>query len=89
MTANLSIVSPAPAKPTVAERIQRLQAEIAALGAEQIDGMRAQVNDAIEAAREVVANPSIPTGVQQLAAQVIRDGEALIQTLDAIRARAS
>ena len=51
--------------------------------------MRQSIVEGLDAAREVAANPSIPTGVRQIADKVVRDGEALIQTLDAIQARAS
>jgi hypothetical protein len=74
---------------TVAQRVQRLQAEINALGGHQVSAMRQSVLEGLDAAREVAANPSIPTGVRQIADKVVRDGEALIQTLDAIQARAS
>lgn len=89
MSQSTSIVALRPIPETVAQRIQRLQAEINALGGEQVTAMRASITDGLDAAREVAANPSIPTGVRQIADKVVRDGEALIQTLDAIQARAS
>ena len=78
-----------PKAETVAQRVQRLQAEINALGGQQVSAMRQTVLDGLDAAREVASNPAIPPGVRQIADKVVRDGEALIQTLDAIQARAS
>jgi len=75
-------------EPTVSERIKRLQAEIDALGNEQVAAMRALIAEGIDAAREAAGNPSLAPGIRQIAEQVVRDGEALIQTLDAIRAKA-
>ena len=77
---------PEPAE-TLAERIQRLQADLRAMNYEQIDAMRANVVSGMDVAREVATNPTQPDGVRQLAEKIVRDGESLILTLDSIRAR--
>jgi len=86
MTPALRIASDADTE-TLAQRIAALQAQVRALGRQQVDEMRASVRDGIEAAREVIANPSQPEGVRQLAEKICRDGESLLLTLDAIVAR--
>lgn len=88
MKAPLHVVQPGdPVPETAAQRIQRLQAEIKALGREQALAMRDQVLEGVAIAREVIANPAQPEGVRQLAEKIVRDGESLLQTLDAIGAR--
>jgi len=91
MNRSLTVVPAAkPAPPeTVAERIQRLQRQIEALGNEQVNAMRATVMEGLDAAREVAANPSHPPGVRQIAEKIARDGESLLTTLEAIQGRAS
>jgi hypothetical protein len=92
MSPSLSLVpvEPAPAKAeTVADRIRRLQAEVQALGREQVAQMRANVIAGIEAAREVATNPTQPDGVRQLAERIARDGDSLLLTLDQITARSA
>jgi hypothetical protein len=91
MSQATSVVSlrSSPKAETVAQRVQRLQSEINALGGQQVSDMRQTVLDGLQAAREVASNPAIPAGVRQIAQKVLRDGEALILTLDAIQARAS
>jgi len=91
MSPSLSLVpgEPAPAKPeTVADRIRRLQAEVQALGRDQVAQMRANVLAGIETAREVAMNPTHAEGIRQLAEKIVRDGESLLLTLDGISARA-
>lgn len=78
--------TPAPTE-TVAERIQRLQAEVRALGREQAQAMRQQVLDAAAAACEVAMNPAQPAGIRQLAEKMVRDGQSLVLTLDALIGR--
>lgn len=90
MNRSLTVVPAAkPAPETVAERIQQLQREIEALGNEQVNAMRARVMEGLDAAREVAANPSHPPGVRQIAEKIVRDGESLLTTLEAIQGRAS
>lgn len=72
---------------TVAERIQRLQAEVRALSSEQVQAMRAHVLESVELARAVATNPAQPEGVRQLGEKIVRDGESLVLTLDQITAR--
>jgi hypothetical protein len=82
------VVLPSPRPETVADHIRRLQAEVRALSAEQVQAMRADVLAGIETAREVALNPAQLEGVRQLAEKVVRDGESLVLTLDQITARA-
>lgn len=71
-------------EPTLAERITALQAELAAVGREQITAMREQIGEALSLASEVAANPSQPPGVRQVAERVVRDAEAVLLTLKAL-----
>jgi hypothetical protein len=78
-----------PAPDSVAQQIKRLQGEIKALSAEQATTMRGQVLAGVDLARDVMANPSQPEGVRQLAERIAREGESICQTLDQIVGRVS
>lgn len=91
MTPSLSIVAnsdPVPTPETIAERVRRLQAEVRALGQEQVQAMRAHILEGVQSAREVALNPAQLEGVRQLAEKITRDGESLVLTLDQIVGRA-
>jgi hypothetical protein len=76
-----------PKPETVAERIRRLQADLLDLSAEQVAGMRAHIAESVGLAREVAMNPAQPEGVRQLAEKMVRDGDGLLLSLDAVVAR--
>lgn len=81
-------VAPFPQKPeSLAERIRALQAQAKALSRDQVAEMRAAIADGIAIAREVAMNPAQPEGVRQLAEKVVRDGDGLLLSLDAVVAR--
>lgn len=83
----LHVVAPDERAPTVSERIRQMQADLRALNGAQVAQMRAAVAEGVAFAAEVTANPGQPPGVRQAAEQIVRDGEAILSTLDSIVAR--
>lgn len=82
-------VAPFPQKAeSLADRIRSLQAQAKALSRDQVAEMRAAVASGIAIAREVAMNPAQPEGVRQLAEKMVRDGDGLLLSLDAVVARA-
>jgi hypothetical protein len=81
------VASGEPLPETVAQRIQRLQADVRALGREQVQAMRAHVLEGVAGARDVATNPAQPDGIRQLAEKIVRDGESLVLTLDGLIGR--
>jgi len=91
MTPNLSVVAERAAKPqpSVAERMQALQAEARRLATDHAGGMLAALTDLQALAAEIAAGgEAYPPGVRAVARDVAMACERHGQTLQAINGRA-
>lgn len=73
---------------TVAQRVQRLQAEARALAKDHIHALSAAIMHAESIAAEIAeGGDAYPPGIRDLARRFVEDAEARVQTLEAITAR--
>ncbi len=87
---DLKISSPNVSKTeTVAQRVQRLQAEAKQLAKDHIKALSAQIVAVEEMAAEIAeGGEAYPPGVRELARRLVEDMDSRVQTLEAIVARA-
>lgn len=92
MSRALAVVAqggPALASETVAQRVQRLQAEAKALAREHIKALAKGMIDLEQLAAEIAdGGDAYPSGVRDVARRLVEDLESRVQTLEAISARA-
>lgn len=89
--APLHVVSPDEPRPakaeSLAERMRRLQVELAGLSRDQLTQLNAALIDASKLAAEVADNASQPPGIRDVARRLVEDCEMRVQTLEALSAR--
>lgn len=92
MSPALSIVPaddvPPPKRETVAQRIQRLQAEARQLAKDHVRQLTALLADVEQLSAEIAeGGEAYPVGVRALARRTVEDCESRIQTFEAIMGR--
>jgi hypothetical protein len=90
MSAALHVVGPADLKAptaTLADRIVRLQADLAALNAEQLSVLHALSQQLTEIAASIAENRTQPPGIRDEARRLSEDCETRIHSISAIAAR--